>query len=325
MKKISKSKIYNLFNKQKNFQQRLNIFDNILISLHKEPYTFMIYGGSVRDLFLNKDIDDIDIKTNLDLEMLKESLSNFNERKMIGKNEEIIYGKLNKSFIEISNFLNTSEEYDKKNLLREVELSDLTLNHIYYDGEYFYDLSNGIKDILNRKLKMADEEIFKNNILIRPLILLKTYRLIAKTEFEPDEKLLEILFESKSHLKDINKGIKVNEGIKNLSYDGFPLLLKYLIKTEILKSKTEININERITMPAFIKNKDALMLSNYWILKVGKEVVMKYLDLYDFDKEFKKNVLEFHDIYLKNKSKKLNLNSKANMQIYLLKKAETES
>lgn len=68
---------------------------------------------------------------------------------------------------------------------------DFTINAIAYDlkNNEFIDITGGINDIKNKKLRHIKEENFKDD----PLRILRAFRFMGTTGFDPDEELLKLL------------------------------------------------------------------------------------------------------------------------------------
>lgn len=160
-----------------------------------------IVGGFVRDILMNKHSLDRDlIVCNYDVRTFSQNLAE----------------KLNAYFVELDTVNNIYRIVleDKINYLditcpiennfeKDIKRRDLTINAIAYDinNQQFIDLTGGIEDIKNKKIKGITEENFKDD----PLRLLRIFRFYSKTGFEIDASLIKL---SKELYKEINKPSK---------------------------------------------------------------------------------------------------------------------
>lgn len=160
-----------------------------------------IVGGFVRDILMDKHSLDRDlIVCNCDVRTFSKNLAE----------------KLNAYFVELDTVNNIYRIVleDKINYLditcpiennfeKDIKRRDLTINAIAYDinNQKFIDLTGGIDDIKNKKIKGITEENFKDD----PLRLLRIFRFYSKTGFEIDTSLIKL---SKELYKEINKPSK---------------------------------------------------------------------------------------------------------------------
>ena len=88
------------------------------------------------------------------------------------------------------NFLDISE-IQGKSIDEDLKRRDFTINAIAYDLKNlnFIDITNGIQDIKNKKLRFIKEENFVDD----PLRILRAFRFYATTGFEMDDNLKNIL------------------------------------------------------------------------------------------------------------------------------------
>ena len=160
-----------------------------------------IVGGYIRDIITGK------TSTDRDLIICDE------ETELFAKD---LADKLNAYFIEldyVNNIYRLVLE-DKINyiditcpvegdLTKDIKRRDLTINAIVYDinKEEFIDLTGGISDIKNEKIKGISEKNFEDD----PLRLLRIFRFAAVTGYKIDKSLFEIV---RKHFKEINKPAK---------------------------------------------------------------------------------------------------------------------
>ena len=160
-----------------------------------------IIGGFVRDILTDKKSPDRDlIICKCDAEAFSKNLAK----------------KLNAHFIELDhankiyrivledkiNYLDITSPVEN-NLEKDIKRRDLTINAVAYDinRQKFIDITGGIEDIKNRKIKGISEKNFEDD----PLRLLRIFRFHAKTGFEIEPELIEL---SKKLSKRINEPAK---------------------------------------------------------------------------------------------------------------------
>ena len=162
----------------------MNIRDDFIISQLNKGY---LVGGAVRDFFIGgeKEILDRDIAIKGAEEFAKKIANRFDGTFIVLDEVNKIYrvvlnDKLN--FLDISEIEGDSIEED---LLRR----DFTINAIAYDlqKDEFIDITGGIEDIKNKKLRPIREQNFKDD----PLRILRAFRFLATTGFDMTDELKE--------------------------------------------------------------------------------------------------------------------------------------
>jgi len=156
-----------------------------------------IAGGFVRDVFLGK------TSTDKDLIVCSQNIRNFSKE---------LAEKLNAHFIELDtlnniyrivledkiNYLDITSPIEN-NFETDIKRRDLTINAIAYDvnNQKFIDLTGGIDDIKNGRIKGISDKNFEDD----PLRLLRIFRFYSKTGFDIDNHLIELV---KEHRNSIN-------------------------------------------------------------------------------------------------------------------------
>ncbi len=172
-----------------------------LISPYLNGIQAYIVGGFVRDIFTDK------ISPDRDLIVYGCSVKEFSKN---------LADKLNAHFIELDpvnqiyrivledkyNYIDITTPIEN-DLEKDIKRRDLTINAIVYDinNEKFIDLTGGIDDIKNKKLKGISDKNFEDD----PLRLLRIYRFYSSTGYEIDKNLIEI---TKKLYKKINEPAK---------------------------------------------------------------------------------------------------------------------
>ncbi len=144
-----------------------------------------IVGGSLRDILLEKEPEDIDIAVLGDAEAYASELADKMKGKLIilGKKEFKTYKVITKknSFDLTSAHENSIEANLKK---RDFTINSLALN--LWENKII-DIFDAISDIKNKKIKMASDNIFEKD----PLRLLRAYRISLQTGFTIEKETAE--------------------------------------------------------------------------------------------------------------------------------------
>ncbi len=184
-----------------------------------------IVGGFIRDILTGIKSPDRDLIICIDnIESFTKNLAekinaHFIELDKINKIYRIVLqDKIN--YIDITSPI-------ENNFEKDIKRRDLTINAIAYDinNSEFIDLTGGIEDIKNKKIRGILDENFEND----PLRLLRIFRFYAKTGFEIDESLIKI---SKKLHKQINKPAKERINIELLKMFEGKYTDKALIKMD---------------------------------------------------------------------------------------------
>ena len=166
----------------------MNIKDDFILKDINEGY---LVGGMVRDFFLEKKSTDRDIAIKGAENFAKNLAEKYDATFITLDSENKIYRVVLK---DKENYLDISElrgERIEDDLLQR----DFTINAIAYDlkTEKFIDVTGGIEDIKNKKLRAISEENFVED----PLRILRAYRFMATLGFELDGNLEQMLVKHK--------------------------------------------------------------------------------------------------------------------------------
>ena len=174
----------------------MNIKDDFILKDLNEGY---LVGGSIRDFLMGKPFKDRDIAIK-NAEQYAINLAKKLDATFITlDSENKIYRlvlKDKENYLDIAELRGDTVETD-------LYQRDFTINAIAYDLKWdkYIDVTGGIDDIKNRKIRAVKEQ----NFIDDPLRILRAFRFISTTGFEPDEKLLVIL---KKHINLIQKPAK---------------------------------------------------------------------------------------------------------------------
>jgi len=160
------------------------------LSQYGEAY---IVGGTVRDIILNKEIHDVDIATNVPINII-DSIFNTHD---IGKNRDfgIVVVKYNNFNFEIANFRSDGEYTDgrrpnsikiAKTFKEDAARRDFTINALAMDvNDNIIDFYNGKDDINNKILRTVGNPYERFNE--DKLRLLRAVRFAARFDFSIEE------------------------------------------------------------------------------------------------------------------------------------------
>ena len=158
----------------------MNIRDDFIVSKLNKGY---LVGGAVRDFLGGRFSVDRDVVIKGAEEYARELAEKFDGTFIVLDNENKIYRVVLKDKL---NFLDISE-IEGENIQEDLLRRDFTINAIAYDleKEEFIDITGGIEDFQNHKLRPIREQNFKED----PLRVLRGFRFLATTGFEMTEEL----------------------------------------------------------------------------------------------------------------------------------------
>lgn len=218
--------------------------------LEDNGYEAYIVGGSVRDLLLNRQINDIDITTNATPEEIEKVYKDFKQID-IGKKFGTIKILNNNDEFEITTFRSEKGYSDgrhpdkvsfTKSIYDDLKRRDLTINSIAFRNGEIYDPFNGKKDIKNKVIKAVGnpEERIKEDALR----ILRAVRFSIQLDFKIDNELKEAIKRNKNRLDLVSKE-RINEELNKM-------LIANPFKT--IKTLKELDILNNIFTNIEIKN-----------------------------------------------------------------------
>ena len=218
--------------------------------LEDNGYEAYIVGGSVRDLLLNRQINDIDITTNATPEEIEKVYKDFKQIDIEKKFGTIKILDNNDEF-EITTFRSEKGYSDgrhpdevsfTKSIYDDLKRRDLTINSIAFRNGEIYDPFNGKKDIKNKVIKAVGnpEERIKEDALR----ILRAVRFSIQLDFKIDNELKEAIKRNKNRLDLVSKE-RINEELNKM-------LIANPFKT--IKTLKELDILNNIFTNIEIKN-----------------------------------------------------------------------
>lgn len=189
-----------------------------LNEINELGYEGYIVGGAVVNIILGNKIADIDITTNMPVNIAK------NKFNIIEENNNFLIYKVeyNGIKLDITNF--RKEIYKKPffpkvtkvlNIKEDLIRRDLTINTILMDKSRNYiDYMGGMDDINNKIIRLIGDK--DNKILEDPTRLIRIVRFAIKYNFKVDSQTKEILVKYKSYLDTISKN-KMEKELNNFN------------------------------------------------------------------------------------------------------------
>lgn len=174
----------------------------------------LVFGGYLRGLYFDEVPNDVDIVTNIPIEILEQKYSHYEKAKSrtTTSGYDVFSFKMHRTakiFVEIVS--TKSNPFDKS------KQADYTINSFLYDGEKLIDEQNGLEDIKNQTIREVNENIIQNDLKTRPYLWLKTLRLVSMTGFKLSNVTLDILDQNKSCVNEISNEIMQTEGHKTMN------------------------------------------------------------------------------------------------------------
>lgn len=220
----------------------LEVIKDLINVITEKGFKAYVVGGFVRDLYINKESDDVDICTSATPKELKDIFASA----ILPKEE---YGSVtlfyNNVRFEITTFRSENKYINNRipgeveyidDLLLDLKRRDFTVNTVCLDKDLEYvDLLNGIEDIKNRIIKTvisADE-----SMQIDSLRILRAIRFATTLDFDLDDELKRAIkkhgdllvnlsyFRKKSELDKIFNSQNIEKGLKLIEELG---IAKYL-------------------------------------------------------------------------------------------------
>ncbi len=215
-------------NKFCNILNRINLI-NILNDIKKiNNINFFFVGGLVRDYFLNRNTNDIDIITT-ESKKLTLLLAKYYKVGFIVLDEEL---EIFRIVLKKYNIIIDIAKIRYNNLKKDILERDFTINSLvlYYKNNNFYllDLVDGLKHLQQKKIVLSSEK----SLVLDPLRIMRAFRFSASLDFLIDS----------DTIKSIRENILL---IKNIASERlFYELSLYINSNNILKNfDLFINVN----------------------------------------------------------------------------------
>ena len=199
----------------------------ILSVLNEKSYEAYIFGGAVRDLYLQIDFNDIDIATNATPQAIKNLFSNCDIDMQYEHLGSVVL-KIDGFRYEITTFRN--EEYVKhrlksvhysKKLIDDIQRRDFTVNALAMSlNQNVIDIVNGEKDLNKKTVRIIGRG--KNRFKDDPTRILRGIHLVAKLNFKIDGKTERAMSKCGHYLQELSN-YKIITLLKKILNEKYPM------------------------------------------------------------------------------------------------------
>jgi len=245
-----------------------------------------IFGGYLRDRYFEFTPSDVDMVTNIPIEVIERKYAHMEKakRRVTTSGHDVFSFKLHKRekiFIEIVCI--------DKDLNSKSKEADYTINSMLYDGKDILDSEGALAHFKEGVIKEVDIEIIKKDLKVRPFLWLKTLRLTSMTGFDLSKETFDALNENKECVKEISDEILQTEGHKTLNgknpFKAIEILTEmgfikpFVLKKEI-KGKHAIQPQQLLCLFAILSNKKTIDdYVNFY--RFQQDLVDKYEKLFE--------------------------------------------
>ncbi|MFN2364107.1 MAG: hypothetical protein ABR596_07405 [Halarsenatibacteraceae bacterium] len=197
-----------------------------LNKVYKAGGKVYLVGGAVRNLFLNKEINDLDLIISGLSEVKFKKL--YPEAKKIGSGFEVFLLKNSKTSMNYEINLITEKE-----LFLDLKRRDFTINSMAIELKELklIDPFNGLSDLISGRLKITDKNSFKED----PLRIYRAFRLAIKYNLKITEETLDHMLLNASKLKEVYPERVFEELKKIILLDGASQFFWLLKELNLLK------------------------------------------------------------------------------------------
>jgi len=227
--------------------------------LTNKGYEAFLVGGAVRNYLLNKPIDDYDIATNADPNVIKMVFSDYTTYD-IGKALGTVVVLINKVKIDITPYRIESDYKDFRhpnkvefstNLKDDLKRRDFTINALCLDSNNnIVDLFGGVLDLNNKVIRCInnpDTRFYED-----PLRILRAIRFKSKLDFTIEEETNRSLLQNKDLLNHISPERKKEELLKILcNKNAFSIINEYIEVFNTFMPFTPTLINNNFSNPLY--------------------------------------------------------------------------
>ena len=232
----------------------INAIKELITKIVDSGFEAYVVGGFVRDLYIGKKSDDVDICTSATPKELKDIFDtailpkeNYGSVTIYFNNVRFEVTTFRTENKYINNRIPSNVEYISS-LLPDLERRDFTINTICLDRDLNYiDLLNGIADIKNKVIRTVIDA--NESMQIDSLRILRAIRFATVLDFDLDEDLKQAIrnnrelltnlsyFRKKSELDKIFNSQNIDKGLKLIEELG---IAKYLDLTNIGKINSKL-------------------------------------------------------------------------------------
>lgn len=342
-----------MFNYNKNNFELIKKANYISNILHENNFDCYMVGGCVRDLILDRPINDVDFTTNATPEQIQEIYKDFKQID-IGKKFGTIKILYEDEEFEITTYRQDSDYSDGRrpnevnftnSIDEDLKRRDFTINSITIHNDELYDPFNGITDMNNKIIKaVGNAEDRINEDLLRSL---RAIRFSIQLDFNIDDDLKKAIKNNSNKINKVSKERQVNELNKMLTANAtktFELLTeldllnyiypdyKYNNKTKkALLNAAQYDLQTKYAIIFYNKGIDSekvlkdLKYSNTFVKDVST-ILNNYKDEYN-KYELRKLYQDISETNLERllNMKKSNNNENVDKEIKMLKEIKTDN
>lgn len=269
------------------------IHDDIkeLLSELNEIAPSIVFGGYLRGLYLGKASSDIDIATNIPIEIIEEKyghLEKAGRRKTISGHDVFSFKmhRTEKMFIEI---VCTTE-----NVLNKAKQADYTINSLMYDGKQIIGNQACFEDMQSKVIRAVDTKIINEDLSTRPYLWLKTIRMTSEFGFGLSYHMYGTLYDHKDVIKDVSVEIMQAEGHKTLNGKGILRAIQYLSAFSYIERSHSLESYHEEKFSVHIQPHQKLCLL---AILTNKQTANDFIKFYHLPSSLKERYEELYDAY----------------------------
>ncbi|MDF2533941.1 MAG: hypothetical protein K0R18_98 [Bacillales bacterium] len=251
----------------------------------------VIFGGYLRDLYFGRVPSDVDIATNVSIDVIEHNygyLEKASRRKTISGHDVFSFKmhRTEKIFVEI---VCTND-----NLLDKAKQADYTINSLLYDGKQIIDSQGCFNDMMLGTIREVDIKIINSDLSTRPYLWLKTIRLTSMLGLGLSEKVYAALQKHRDVISKISPEIMQAEGHKTLNGKGVLRAIQYLGANDFITRDYESTGYHEDKFSVQIQPHQKLVLV---ALLTNKQVADEYIKFYHFPLALKEKYEELYEAY----------------------------
>ncbi|MNJ90233.1 CCA-adding enzyme [compost metagenome] len=250
----------------------------------------VVFGGYLRGLYLGKASSDIDIATNIPIEIIEAKYGNLEKagrRKTISGHDLFSFKmhRTEKMFVEI---VCTTDD-----VLNKAKQADYTINSLMYDGKQVIGNNVCFDDMQNKVIRAVDTKIIANDLSTRPYLWLKTIRMTSEFGFGLSQHMYGALQDHRDVIRDISPEIMQAEGHKTLNGKGLLRAIQYLKGFYFIKSyQSGIYHEEKFSVHVQPHQKLCLLA-----ILTNEQVANEFIEFYHLPLSLKEKYEELYKAY----------------------------
>lgn len=245
-----------------------------VLELLNENSMSVIIGGFLRDLYLNREPEDVDFLTTLTPEELEVIFP------------DLTWTETGREFgVTRTKFKNYNYEFfsvSPDEFLTSLKQRDFTMNSLFFDGEKIVGDQNSFFDIKHKVLKPYED--FYEHANRSPQIIPKTFRFISELGFYPSEYVIDGVKKSSKLIDEVSDSRINKEGYRIIRGSNNFLAIRTMIKSGIIKSGSDFTHLSNKQTPN-INNSIPQRLA-YLQYYFGEDVIKQFLSFFRISEDF---------------------------------------